>query len=792
MMRRPLLYGAAAISAEITAFYLWGREAGFAAAVISVSAAFLMSKSKAARGLFIAALFCWLGFASCFFHEIRVPSVESMEGERALIQGRILQSEIKETSGGDEYLQLKMSAEAVNGDREAAGGRILVRYYGDLKGRPEETGGVPRELIPGREISVEGVLEKPSGKRNPKCFDYSLYLRSLGIGSLMTGEAFYFTDNEKTDFPGRLYGELFKIKEGFLEKVEKAEGEKTEGFIRGIMFGEKTGIEENTLEEFQQNGTAHILSVSGLHIGIIYGVLRRLWKGKKGKAFFLFAICFFFCYSAMSGFSPSVVRAAVMVSLHALASVSAKRYDLSSAAFFVLTVMLVKNPFQMFNAGFQMSFLAVLTLSLMMPFIKRVYGGIFAASLAVQAGIAPYIAYNFNYFSLAAVFVNVPVIFLTGIIVPLSMFMAAAERVWEPLFEISAATVSGLCRMLDEINAFTAAEGLTVFNVTSPPESLLGAYYLGLLFFASEEGRLMIMRRKKKILALFIAVTAAASMAFGSAMKSGFEEASLIFVDVGQGDCIHFKTAEGESYLIDGGGKEGYNTGRETLRDYLLKNGVKKVEGAFVTHLHTDHYKGIAELCREGMVERLYLYEGSRVSEKKIAEETAMPRENILYLAGGDVVDMGQGESVEVLWPERKNEAEYKRLSADEEDENSSSLVFKVSLRGVSFTATGDIEEECQNQLARMWREDLKADVLKASHHGSRYSYSSEFTELTAPVYGVFQVGKNGYGHPDKGVIEKYEEMGIIVYRNDRDGAVGFTPLEGGGLRVSTASEKGT
>ena len=110
----------------------------------------------------------------------------------------------------------------------------------------------------------------------------------------------------------------------------------------------------------------------------------------------------------------------------------------------------------------------------------------------------------------------------------------------------------------------------------------------------------MIMRRKKKILALFIAVTAAASMAFGSAMKSGFEEASLIFVDVGQGDCIHFKTAEGESYLIDGGGKEGYNTGRETLRDYLLKNGVKKVEGAFVTHLHTDHYKGIAELCRKG------------------------------------------------------------------------------------------------------------------------------------------------------------------------------------------------
>ena len=69
-------------------------------------------------------------------------------------------------------------------------------------------------------------------------------------------------------------------------------------------------------------------------------------------------------------------------------------------------------------------------------------------------------------------------------------------------------------------------------------------------------------------------------MAFGSAMKSGFEEASLIFVDVGQGDCIHFKTAEGESYLIDGGGKEGYNTGRETLRDYLLKKRSEKGGGS--------------------------------------------------------------------------------------------------------------------------------------------------------------------------------------------------------------------
>lgn len=781
MLRRPFLYGAAAMSASIMVFYFWGAAACFGAAALLTAVSLMREGGAGKKALITMSVFCWAGFASFFIQEENRPPIEEAEGERTVIEGQAVQVWNKESSRGDDYIQIKMSVECIDGRPDTRGGIIMINCYGGNK----------TELIPGERLLAEGIPERPQGRRNPGCFDYSLYLRSVGITMVMDSEKIHVIENEEKSFSGKLYGELHTFREEFLEAVESAAGEETEGFVRGIMFGEKTGIEEDTMEEFQQNGTAHILSVSGLHIGIIYGVFRKLWPGKKGKAFVASSSGFFFCYAVMSGFSPSVVRAAVMVGIHSFASVTGRRYDLSSAAFFILIIMLARNPWQLFNAGLQMSFLAVLTIALISPFVRRVYTGMFAVSIAVQAGIAPYIAYNFNCFSLAAAVVNVPVIFLTGLIVPLCMFMMAVRETCGPLFDASAGITAGLCGMLDEINSLTATEGLTVFNVTSPTETFLAAYYLSLLIFASEEGRLMIMRKKKKALILFICIAAAASLAFGKAADSGFEEAHVIFVDVGQGDCMHFRTDAGENYLIDGGGKEGYNTGKGVLKPYLLKNGVRMVDGAFVTHLHTDHYKGIAELCREGMVKRLFLYEGSRVMEGRIMKETGMRSEDIVYVAGGDTVELEGGGEVRILWPERRSDKEYERLAADSEDENESSLVIRVSLRELSFTATGDVERECQDEIAKMWEGGLKTDILKASHHGSRYSYSESFTEASDPVLGIFQVGKNNYGHPDEGVIEKYTGKGIIIYRNDRDGAIGITAAEEGRFAVATVSGKG-
>ena len=90
---------------------------------------------------------------------------------------------------------------------------------------------------------------------------------------------------------------------------------------------------------------------------------------------------------------------------------------------------------------------------------------------------------------------------------------------------------------------------------------------------------------------------------------------------------MHIKAKDGKNYLVDGGGKIDYDLGKKTLKPYLLKNGVRRLDGAFVTHLHTDHYKGVAELCREGMVKKLFLYEGNRDKTGQICQETGMSAE---------------------------------------------------------------------------------------------------------------------------------------------------------------------
>ncbi len=128
----------------------------------------------------------------------------------------------------------------------------------------------------------------------------------------------------------------FPSKGKISDELKASAGESAAGLMRGILFGEKTEIGEDTLEEFQRNGTAHILAVSGLHIGILYGVLGKVWRGKKGWLYFWMVTLVLLGYSFLASFSPSVIRASVMIVLHLYAKVRHLRYDLGSASFVVL------------------------------------------------------------------------------------------------------------------------------------------------------------------------------------------------------------------------------------------------------------------------------------------------------------------------------------------------------------------------------------------------------------------------------------------------------------------------
>lgn len=760
-MRRPMVFAAVGFGFGVYAAHM--AELAQAAWVMmlftSISLSLVLKALRIEKTYIVQiALFLCIFFAGgvlaqmCQEHDdLFVQKV----GTRAKLSGIVTS-----ISKDEERYRLKIKSEE---------GAVLASYYGTLDHY--------RELA-GRRVELCGEVFLPQQRRNPKCFDYRQYLRACGIQAQMSADSLALLAGGENFLIQR----ASRIRGDFEEKLETCGDEQTKGMVMAMLFGDKSALSEELYENFQKNGTAHILAVSGLHIGILYGFFAFLWRGKKGLFFHIAVTGVLLFYAALAEFSPSVVRAAIMIVIHLAASILHRRYDLLSAAAFTFLLMLCMNPMQLFHTGFQLSFLAIASLGVILPFAQQMYQGIFLSSLAIQAGMLPYTAYVFNYVSLGAFFVNVPVVFLAGILLPIGLSAMAVSYISEPMVQAGLLVLQQGCRVLVMINDLVYADGRTSFDAVSPPMFLLAAYYSLVFFSVSEKGRILFLRREWRKLAL-CGMLAVSLSAWAAAGEESFSQAQVVFVDVGQGDCVHVKTPEGKHYLLDGGGSTGYDVGKKILKPYLLKNGIRKLDGAFVTHLHEDHYGGIRSLAKQGMVDSIGVYEGYQVMEEQLKQETGAA---FFYLRQGQHVVLGEGVYLDILAPEQKTQQEYMRMAENQEDENQSSLIMKLTYSGFSVLITGDIDQEGEKKLTEQYKAgQLRCDVLKVAHHGSKYSSSEEFIRAVSPCLAVFQVGRNNFGHPAHTVIEKYRENGIMIDRNDESGAIGIHKSAGGkGLSI--------
>lgn len=688
------------------------------------------------------------------YSKVNMDSAQSSFGKEMYVEGFAVEADDKEG-----YILLKVDGGTYD---------YLVRCYGE----DNDT-----LLYVGSRVKVFGQVQEPGGKRNPSCFDYGLYLRSCGTAAIVDAKTI-------KEMP---YGQvpLLKltagIRYGLSGRLSQMTNKSTKGMIMAMLFGDKSHMDEDVYEEFRKNGTAHVLAVSGLHVGVLYGFFVMLWRGRKGSLFYVIILTVLLIYSALADFSPSVVRAAVMITLHIAAKLLNRRYDLLSAAGTTFMIMLIAEPYQLFNTGFQLSFLAMASIGVILPFAENFYKGIFLVSASVQIGMMPYTAFVFNYISLSTVVVNIPVVFLVGLLQPVALCLMVSRILPEGVVELLIRTLEIGCDGMIGINQLFYADGLTFFNVVSPPVWLLAVYYGIIFMFMSEAGQLMRLRHMKKRIVIWILVIMTAAACVDFVTDNGFSMTAVTFVDVGQGDCIHIRTGEGKNYLIDGGGSKNYDVGEGILKPYFLKNGIRHIDAAFVTHLHQDHYDGIRSLAKDGMISRIGVYEGNRLMEKELELDSGA---ELFYLYAGQKINLGIGVFLEVMAPNRKSTSEYEEMLLKEDDENSYSLIFKLTYKGVDVLVTGDIDSDGESELIRGCGKNLKCDILKVPHHGSRHSSSEEFIQSADPSVAVFQVGKNNYGHPDDEVIAAYEQRGAQIYRNDTDGGVGIIISEKNRIKV--------
>lgn len=680
----------------------------------------------------------------------------NLEGNTAAVTGRVVSIVKKD----DEYFKLQLSDVSIISDNGAQSykKKILVNVYSDI---------VDYRTVLWDRVYITGEVSIPKERTNPKTFDYRRYLKSVGIRCIITADCIDTVKNA-----GGIAALLKTAKCRTADIFESALGDDS-AVVMGLLFGETSGIDEDIIETFRRGGTAHVLAVSGLHLGLLYSFLCRFKRKKRSIPADIAIVLALTAYTALAGFTASVVRACLMIFIHIAGNHLNRRYDLVSSACVSMIIILAANPMQIYSAGFQMSFLAVITLGIMIPLIQKKIKGILLPMIAVQTGMVPYTMYTFNYVSLTSIISNIPVYFIAAAIIPAGISVIAL--CWLPVIAKPAAMITGLfVKLLLWCNDFTYMGGVFTFDVASPSVIFLAVYYIFIFYICSEAGQIAVIRRNYKKIAAVFAAAVICGAGCSVYLSDGFEKTDMVFADVGQGDCLHIK-AGGKNILIDGGGSYNYNTGKNTLKPYLLKNGVTKVDMAIATHLHTDHYQGLKELSQTYRIKKLGVYEANSVNENHLKKE--FKTDEILYLAAGDVINISKDVYVEVLGPERGN-------ALDEEDENKNSLVLRVNVKGSSVLMTGDIDEKGEKTLIP--NTDIKADILKIAHHGSRYSSCEKFIAAAAPEIAVIQVGKNTYGHPSEEVIKRLEEHKITVLRNDEQGAVGIRVNKAGGFGIVT------
>lgn len=638
----------------------------------------------------------------------------------------------------------------------------------------------------GMVIEARGEYTEIPSADDPGCFDYSLYMKSKGVTVRFKAYILEVTDAE-IPLSSRIRLSLFSARERFISRFDT----EMQGFIRGVIFGDKSEIDEDILEEFNSNSTGHILAVSGLHVGFLYGLLRFLTARRRTLPVSLMIIAVILLYGEMTMWSPATVRACIVMTISLCSAHFRRTSDLLTSVSLAAFLILTYQPYQLFNSGFQLSFLALCGIAFLTRPIASVTGEAIAVMLAVQAGTLPVIAYSYCRINPLSMLINIPVILLASVLVPLCIILlmleAAVMRVPAAGIDLAELISSAVIK----INHILNFGGSFSIKTAGPGAAVIIVIYVIVFGLASEWTRVMLLRKdRKSVLKQGILLMLPLVMLF-SCLYDTISDDEIVFAAVGQGDCVHIR-AEGHDVLIDGGGQPsygddqkkdtGYNVGKSILMPYLMHSGADAVDIALVTHLHADHYKGITELCEVFPVGAIGIPADYRGALKDPSEDSPGSRNNrseihcdpskIRYIYPDTRIDMADDVNIEVIWPV---DVSAEPLAAD--DPNEHNTVYMIRYKDIRIMVTGDLLEEDELEMVDYYKgtDKLRCDILKVAHHGSKSSSCEEFLDTAKPRIAVIQCGLNNpYGLPSKQSLERLEERGIQVFRTDLSGSVGI------------------
>ncbi len=647
-------------------------------------------------------------------------------------------------------------ADGVTIDNKTYGGKVIIYLFGEAQ----------FEIKPGQTIDLIAKIYKPKTMRNPNGFDYNFYLMQNGIA--MSASADALTSKLIKEETLGLKSVFVEARESIEDQTDSLYGDNS-GLVKAILLGDKIDVEENVLTSFRDSGLAHILAVSGLHIGFVVAFLLYLLRRLKlkYKNILIIITSVLLCYCAVTNFSPSIVRASIMAVLVLGAKVVGKRQDTLTSLFAAGIIILLFDPFALFKVGFQLSFCAVLGIIFMFDNFRKLFNVLpipikdtFAISLSAQSGIflvSAYYFYNVTMYSLLANILVMPIIGLLVVLAFISVILGfISSFVVIPIVWI----VNMLLSILTGVASFVSSLPFASVTIGQPPVYIIFTVLL-VMYIISKY--VVLPKYIKLVASLAITILILGNVIYFQCTE--FSGLKIIVFDVGQGDSAYIETPGGYKILLDGGpASDSYDTGESVLLPYFYGSGINELDLVIASHAHSDHVGGLVSVAKELKIDRYLEPNNVLASDDDVAYYSlisVIKNKSILSTATsqGNVIELSDGVKIEVIYPD-----DEVRM-----DENERALVVKIIYNDFSMVFTADIGTDIESKIASSVG---SVNVLKVAHHGSKYSTSDEFLNKTKPQTAIISVGTNSYGHPTQEVLDRLNSIGANVYRTDTQGAV--------------------
>lgn len=600
---------------------------------------------------------------------------------------------------------------------------------------------------------LQGMVDwrQPATPLNPGEFDYAAYQARQGI--IATA---YLSDDHSLELISGVSSRSHSLRQTLRERASTLPGQAGE-LLSTLLLGETPG---DWAASWRQAGLAHVLAVSGLHVGLLLAMLLRLlaWLKVPPRWRHLLGATALLAYGLVVGPRPAVWRAIIMALIGLLALATGRLRDWQSALGAAAVLLLLYNPRLLFDAGWEMSFAAtwgVLALSPLiaahLPLLPLQIDRALATSLAAQAATLPIVLYYFYLvtpFALLSNLVMLPCL-------PLLLLLGAIYLAGMPILGWLAPLVGWVFGLSQRVVDWMARVPGMSISLGQPPLWLVLAAMLLLVLCWRQQAK-----ARRWLLAGWLLATLCAIgwQPMSRILQNRYQLAVLA---VGQGASSVLHLPDSRAILFDAGGGND-SVGERIIVPFLRQQGTRRVAAVYLSHLDADHVRGLADVLAAFPVDCIYLAAAADGQSwySELTELTARFEVPLHVLRAGDQVGE-QALRISVLHPAN---------AAIAADANEQSMVLELVWPNLRVLLPGDIGAATEMEILSLVKAPL--DVLLVAHHGSASSSGEQFLGALAPTLSIISTGPNQYGHPAPVTVMRLQRYSGQVIRTDHAGAV--------------------